>query len=151
MRCIVASRIDALWKRLQHTHTPNRSRMDVASLGRGVWPFSVETTTPAVHINLVPHVPSDTVFLLSQHTHWHTHTNKQTEREDQRWALRFLYMYKHTPEYTSGLTSAASFLTVIPFLRHAHTHTPTHNTLALSNLFTVGDCHQGEKDIEGEK
>lgn len=35
----------------------------MASLGRGVWPFSAETAAPAVPINLAPHAPSDTVSL----------------------------------------------------------------------------------------
>ena len=58
-----------------HTHMPTarRSRMDVASLGRGEGPFSAETATPAVHINLAPHAPSDTVSFTN------TLTNRERE------------------------------------------------------------------------
>lgn len=73
--------------------------MDVASLGRGVWPFSVETAMPAVHINLVLHSPSDTAsFPLSLSTHAHIQTNGEEGAAQSN--TGFYSKYKHIPTYT---------------------------------------------------
>lgn len=97
--------------------------MDVASLGRGVWPFSVETAMPAVHINLALHAPSDTaffplsfsLFLLLSYTHTQTDGVDVATQSN----LGFLYKYKHIPAYSAGLLCAAVFF-VCHFTSFSH-------------------------------
>lgn len=98
--------------------------MDVASLGRGVWPFSVETAMPAVHINLALHAPSDTAFFpLSLPLFFSfclTHTQTDGVDVATQSNLGFLYKYKHIPAYSAGLICAAVFFFVCHVTSFTH-------------------------------